>query len=123
MTANDKRIPSDRPGKLGQEPRSSSKAQATSKAAGGDFSDNAPGLVAPSKLNLGDRGMVDDVTGGGGELNFDDDEIYSGRGNGARQGGTASAAGADSAPLGPPAEILSATNLPSDRSLGDNAAD
>ncbi|MET0311931.1 MAG: hypothetical protein ABW051_07755 [Burkholderiaceae bacterium] len=50
----------------------------------------------------------------GGTLNFDDDEIYSGRGNNARTGGTANAKGGDSAKLGPPAEILSNRNGPSD---------
>jgi hypothetical protein len=58
------------------------------------------------------------VIGGGGPdtapLNFDDDEIYSGRGNNARTGGTTHAPGGDSGKLGPPAEQLSGTNTPSD---------
>ena len=57
------------------------------------------------------------VSGGGTEdgtapLDFDDDEIYSGRGKNVRQGGTAHAEGADGAPLGPPAEQLSESNAP-----------
>ena len=59
----------------------------------------------------------DAVSGGDGDgkaaLNFDDDEIYSNRGGGVRSGGTTHAKGGDSAPLGPPAEILSDTNEPS----------
>jgi len=58
------------------------------------------------------------VSGGGGEdtapLNFDDDEIYSGRGNTARTGGTTHANGGDSGRLGPPAEQFSDRNQPSD---------
>lgn len=46
-------------------------------------------------------------------LNFDDDEIYSGRSR-VRDGGTTQAAGGDSGKLGPPAEQLSRTNKPSD---------
>ena len=57
------------------------------------------------------------VEGGGGAetppLNFDDDEIYSGRSSAVRSGGTTHSNGGDSAPLGPPAEILSNTNQPS----------
>ncbi len=45
-------------------------------------------------------------------LDFDDDEIYSGRGNGAATGGTANAAGGDSGRLAPPSEQLSSSNLP-----------
>jgi hypothetical protein len=65
-----------------------------------------------------DEPTGDVVLGGGGPdtapLNFDDDEIYSGRGNHARTGGTTHAAGGDSGRLGPPAEQLSGTNTPSD---------
>ncbi|WP_295987415.1 hypothetical protein [uncultured Variovorax sp.] len=46
-------------------------------------------------------------------LDFDDDEIYSGRGR-MRDGGTTHARGGDSGKLGPPAEQLSASNGPSD---------
>ena len=58
------------------------------------------------------------VSGGGSEgtapLDFDDDEIYSGRGTSVRTGGTADAAGGDSGRLGPPSEQLSSRNGPSD---------
>ncbi|RYZ12374.1 MAG: hypothetical protein EOO24_03530 [Comamonadaceae bacterium] len=58
------------------------------------------------------------VIGGGGEgeppLNFDDDEIYSGRGNHARAKGTDHSAGGDSGRLGPPSEQFSDHNAPSD---------
>lgn len=47
-------------------------------------------------------------------LNFDDDELYSGRAGSIRTGATTHAKGGDSAPLGAPAEILSDTNEPSD---------
>jgi hypothetical protein len=60
----------------------------------------------------------DRVEGGGTEgtppLNFDDDEIYSGRGKEQRTGGTANAPGGDSGRLGPPGEQLSDSNGPSD---------
>jgi hypothetical protein len=49
-------------------------------------------------------------------LNFDDDEIYSGRGK-VRSGGTSQAEGGDSGLLGPPGEQLSPTNSPSDPAL------
>lgn len=65
-----------------------------------------------------DEPTGDAVLGGGGPdtapLNFDDDEIYSGRGNHARTGGTTHAQGGDSGRVGPPAEQLSGTNTPSD---------
>ena len=58
------------------------------------------------------------VSGGGTEgtapLDFDDDEIYSGRGSSVRTGGTADAPGGDSGRLGPPSEQLSSRNGPSD---------
>ncbi|MBB1600782.1 hypothetical protein [Variovorax sp. UMC13] len=58
------------------------------------------------------------VSGGGAEdrapLNFDDDEIYAGRGNMARTGGTTHAKGGDSGRLGPPSEQFSDRNQPSD---------
>lgn len=60
------------------------------------------------------RPAPQDEPAAGGTLNFDDDEIYSGRGNTARMGGTANAKGGDSGKLGPPAEILSDRNGPSD---------
>jgi hypothetical protein len=58
------------------------------------------------------------VSGGGGEdkapLNFDDEEIYSGRGKAARAGGTTHAQGGDSGSIGAPTEQLSDRNGPSD---------
>lgn len=72
--------------------------------------------VGPTNGEEHDQGAR--VESGGGPdtapLNFDDDEIYSGRSGSARSGGTTHAKGGDSAPLGPPAEILSPTNEPSD---------
>ena len=60
----------------------------------------------------------DQVSGGGAEdkaaLDFDDDEVYSGRGKSIRSGGTANAQGGDSGRLGAPAEQLSDQNGPSD---------
>ena len=57
------------------------------------------------------------VESGGGDgtppLNFDDEEIYSGRGKALRAGGTANAQGGDSGRLGPPSEQLSDRNGPS----------
>ena len=58
------------------------------------------------------------VIAGGGEgrppLNFDDEEIYSGRAKAQRSAGTTHAAGGDSGRVGPPAEQFSSTNGPSD---------
>ena len=84
----------------------------------GTFSNEAPGLVAPSRLNQGDTGIASDKPEAGGEMKFDDgDMIDGGRGgNKARTGGTWQAQGGDSAPLGAPAEILSDSNQPSDQS-------
>ncbi|MEO8015595.1 MAG: serine/threonine protein kinase [Polaromonas sp.] len=86
---------------------------AAQKGRHGYLGDEVPGLVPPSKLNPGDTGTVSDTPDAGGELNFDDDAMDE-RENTARSGGTWAAHGADSAPLGPPAEILSSSNLPSD---------
>lgn len=81
----------------------------------GTFSDAAPGLVPPGRLNEGDGGAASDKPQGGGELNFDDGEMRDGgRGKNVRMGGTYAAQGADGAPLGPPAEIQSGSNQPSD---------
>jgi hypothetical protein len=70
--------------------------------------------IGPHGANPPARG---EVQGGGtsdtAPLNFDDDEIYSGRGK-VRSGGTTHAEGGDSGKLGPPAEQLSDTNAPSD---------
>ena len=51
-------------------------------------------------------------------LDFDDDEVMSGRGNNQRTGGTWAAEGADSGKLAPPREILSDRNGPSDIDSG-----
>jgi len=83
-------------------------------------SDDQPDLVPPSDVNKGDHGSADDKPMGGGTLNFDDDEIYSGRGNNARSGGTWESSGGDSGKLGRPAEILSPSNGPSDRDTKGN---
>lgn len=86
----------------------------------GSFSDEAPGLVAPSRLNEGDTGAASDKPEAGGQLDFDDGDMVDGGRGGSkvRMGGTYAAQGADSAPLGPPAEIFSESNQPSD---GDSA--
>jgi hypothetical protein len=71
--------------------------------------------IGPHDANPPTRGQVQG--GGSAEtapLNFDDDEIYSGRGK-VRSGGTTQAPGGDSGKLGPPSEQLSDTNAPSDR--------
>ncbi|QGW82520.1 hypothetical protein [Variovorax paradoxus] len=49
------------------------------------------------------------------EVNFDDDEIYSGTGKNSRRGGTSKSAGADSGELGPPSEQLSDSNQPREK--------
>ena len=82
----------------------------------GSFSNEAPGLVAPSRLNEGDTGAASDRPEAGGQLDFDDGDMEGGgRGKNSRMGGTYAAQGADSAPLGAPAEILSGSNRPSDQ--------
>jgi len=82
----------------------------------GITSDDQPDLVAPSGVNERDHGAADDKPQGGGAVNLDDDDMVHPRGNTAREGGTWQAEGGDSAPLGPPAEIQSDRNGPSDRS-------
>jgi len=81
----------------------------------GYLGDDVPGLVPPSRHNEGDTGSASDKPEAGGELDFDDGSMWD-RGNTARTGGTWAAEGADSAPLGPPAEVFSASNQPSDQS-------
>jgi hypothetical protein len=49
-------------------------------------------------------------------VNLDDDDMVHPRGKVTSAGGTWQAQGGDSAPLGPPGEILSDRNGPSDRS-------
>jgi hypothetical protein len=80
----------------------------------GVVSDQQPDLVAPSGANEGDHGAADDKPMGGGTVNLDDDDLTHPRGNTTGQGGTWEAQGGDSGKLGPPAEILSDRNGPSD---------
>ncbi len=74
-------------------------------------------VVGPHGDDPPTRGAVDSCGAEGrAPLNFDDDEIYSGRGK-VRSGGTTQAEGGDSGLLGPPPEQLAPTNSPSDRAL------
>lgn len=98
--SNDRNYGGDGPGKIGI------------------TSDLQPGLVAPSGVNERDRGSADEAPMAGDMLNFDDDEVMSGRGNNERTGGTWAAQGADSGKLGPPREIMSDRNGPSDPDSG-----
>ncbi|WP_225781371.1 hypothetical protein [Xenophilus sp. Marseille-Q4582] len=63
------------------------------------------------------------VVSGGGEgrpaLDFDDEEIYSGRAKARRSAGTTEARGGDSGRVAPPAEQLAPTNRPSDPDAPD----
>jgi hypothetical protein len=77
-------------------------------------SDKQPDLVAPSGVNEGDHGAADDKPMGGGSVNLDDDDMEHPRGKETAQDGTWAAKGGDSAPLGPPREIMSDRNGPSD---------
>ena len=81
-------------------------------------SDKQPDLVAPSGVNRRDHGSAGEVPMAGDQLNFDDDEVMSGRGNNQRTGGTWGATGADSGKLAPPSEIMSDRNGPSDSERG-----
>lgn len=98
--ANDRGYRGDGPGKMGL------------------TSDAQPDLVAPSGVNERDHGMADDKPMAGDQLNFEDDEILSGRGNHARTGGTWNAQGGDSGKLGAPSAGLSDRNGPSDPDRG-----
>lgn len=80
----------------------------------GLVSDQQPDLVAPSGVNERDHGAADDKPMGGGSVNLDDDDMVHPRGKVTGQGGTWGAQGGDSGKLGPPAEILSDRNGPSD---------
>lgn len=77
-------------------------------------SSRQPELVSPSGVNERDHGAAEDKPAGGGSVNLDDDDITHPRGRQTGVGGTADAKGGDSAPLGPPGEILSDRNAPSD---------
>ena len=81
-------------------------------------SDQQPDLVQPSGVNQGDHGSTGEAPMAGDQLNFDDDEVMSGRANNSRTGGTWDAKGADSGKLAPPTEILSDRNGPSDPESG-----
>ena len=81
----------------------------------GITSDKQRDLVAPSGVNEGDHGAAEDKPMGGGSVNLDDDDMVHPRGKVTSEGGTWQAEGGDSAPLGPPAEIQSDRNGPSDR--------
>lgn len=73
-----------------------------------------PDAVGPHGPNPPSRGRVDrGGTAGPAPLDFEDDEIYSGRGKNVRRGGTAAASGSDSGRPGPPSEQLSGSNQPS----------
>ena len=82
----------------------------------GLLSDQQPDLVAPSGVNERDHGSADDKPMAGGEINLDDDDLTHPRGKTTAAGGTWQAQGADSGKVGPPSEILSDRNGPSDRS-------
>jgi hypothetical protein len=78
-------------------------------------SDEQPDLVSPSGVNERDHGAAEDKPMAGGTVNLDDDDMAHPRGKVTPAGGTWNAQGGDSAPLGPPAEVLSGRNGPSDR--------
>jgi hypothetical protein len=92
----DRNYPGDGPGKVGL------------------ISGEQPDLVAPSGVNQGDHGSIEDKPNAGGALNFDDDDEVHPRGKTTAAGGTWQAQGGDSAPLGPPGAGLSDRNGPSD---------
>jgi hypothetical protein len=98
--SNDRNYRGDGPGKIGI------------------TSDKQPDLVAPSGVNERDHGAADEAPMAGDMLNFDDDEVMSGRSNNERTGGTWAARGADSGKLAPPGEVLSDRNGPSDTDDG-----
>ena len=80
----------------------------------GIASDKQPDLVSPSGVNERDHGAAEDKPQAGGSVNLDDDDMVHPRGKVTGQGGTDAAKGGDSAPLGPPREILSDRIGPSD---------
>ena len=99
---NDRNYRGDGPGKIGLN------------------SDDQPDLVAPSGVNQRDHGSTGEAPMAGDMLNFDDDEVMSGRGNHQRTGGTWDAHGADSGKLAPPRAIMSDRNGPSDGGSGSD---
>ena len=82
----------------------------------GLLSDQQPDLVAPSGVNERDHGSADDTPMAGGTINLDDDDLTRPRGKTTAAGGTWQAQGGDSGKVGPPGEILSDRNGPSDLS-------
>lgn len=114
-------VPADAPGWASSEkpdpalaPRPGAEATAAAPVRAADPPDAiGPGGDSPAQLP---GGVVDGGSSSGREaVNFDDDGMYSGRGNGAASGGTANAQGGDSGRLGPPSEQLSPHNQPSER--------
>lgn len=72
--------------------------------------------IGPHDPNPPSHGRVSGGDAGAeAEVNFDDDEIYSGTGNNSRRGGTSKSTGADSGKLGPPSEQLSDSNQPREK--------
>ena len=69
---------------------------------------HGPKPPSHGQVSGGDAGTEADV-------NFDDDEIYSGTGNNTRRGGTRKSPGGDSGALGPPSEQLSDSNQPREK--------
>jgi hypothetical protein len=113
----------ERPGRSGEEKgtaRSDDPSRQDYRGDGpakvGITSDDQPDLVAPSGVNERDHGAAEDKPMAGGSVNLDDDDMVHPRGKVTSAGGTWQAQGGDSAPLGPPGEILSDRNGPSDRS-------
>ncbi|MDQ0028086.1 hypothetical protein J2X90_005939 [Variovorax paradoxus] len=75
-----------------------------------------PQLIGPHGPKPPSHGQVSGGDAGAeAEVNFDDDEIYSGTGNNTRRGGTSKSAGGDSGALGPPSEQLSDSNQPREK--------
>lgn len=78
-----------------------------------------PDAIGPHGPNPPSRGRVSHgKAGADAEVDFDDDEIYSGTGNNARRGGTSTSTGADSGKLGAPSEQLSDSNQPREQNPG-----
>ncbi|WP_295855810.1 hypothetical protein [uncultured Xylophilus sp.] len=78
--------------------------------------DAVPDAIGPSDDAQQPGGQVDGGSAGDRmQIDFDDDEIYSGRGKNVRMGGTQQAEGGDSGELGTPAEQLSDRIGPSDK--------
>jgi len=79
----------------------------------GAVADDAPDAIGPSDSGQLPGGRVDGGSAGDRlEMNFDDDEIYSGTGNNSQTGGTTHAKGGDSGKVDKPAEQLSGSNEP-----------